>query len=161
MLDLSFDLINAFRLVNKPYETALFLQDLLTAKEIKNLAKRLRIAKLLLGAKTQREIAEELHVSVATVTKVSVWLAQGGEGFRKIIAKLPKRYEYPDKWAHHGPIEYHLPQAILFITKYALAKRQEIKLEEFMEGVEDKRATDKNLQEMFNQQFSTKPKRRK
>ncbi|MBI4057870.1 hypothetical protein HY405_00945 [Candidatus Microgenomates bacterium] len=161
LLDLSFDLISAFRLVNKPYETALFLQDLLTAKEVKNLAKRLRIAKLLLGGKTQRDIAQELHSSLATVTKVSIWLNEGGEGFRKIIARLPKRYEFPDKFPR-GPIEYRLPQTLLALTQYTLAKRQENKLEKFMEGVEDKKIIDKTLQESFNQEFSeSKSKRRK
>ena len=37
-LELMFDLINSFRVVRNPIETADFLQDLLTAKEIKNLS---------------------------------------------------------------------------------------------------------------------------
>jgi len=40
LVELVFDLINSFRLVSNPKETAHFLQDLLTAKEIKNLSKR-------------------------------------------------------------------------------------------------------------------------
>lgn len=161
LLDLSFDLINAFRVANTPYDTALLIQDLLTANEIKNLAKRLRIAKLLLGNKSQREIVQELHCSLATTTKVSIWLDQGGEGFKKIIAKLPNRYKMPDKLPR-GPIEYHLPQALLALGQYALAKTQENRLEKFMEGVEDKRITDKSLQEVFNQEFrETKKKKRK
>ena len=44
-LDLVFDLINAFRIVKTPLETAFLIQDLLTANEVKNLATRLRIAK--------------------------------------------------------------------------------------------------------------------
>ncbi|MBI3290331.1 helix-turn-helix domain-containing protein [Candidatus Microgenomates bacterium] len=152
LLDLNFDLINAFRFVNKPYETALLLQDLLTANEIKNLGKRLRIAKLLLDNKTQRDISKELHCSLATVTKVSVWLAEGGEGFRKIIARLPKRYEFPEKFPR-GPIEYHLPQTLYALTKYTLAQRQEDRLEKFLKGVEDKSGSDKALQEEFDQEF--------
>ena len=51
--DLTFDLINAFSLVKNPLSTSLLLQDLLTALEIKNLSKRLRIAKFLLAGKKQ------------------------------------------------------------------------------------------------------------
>ena len=152
LLNLNFDLINAFRLANTPYDTALLLQDLLTANEIKNLSKRLRIAKLILDGKTQRDIAHELHCSFATVTKVSVWLNEGGEGFKKVIAKLPKRYDFPEKFPH-GPIEYHLPQTLITLAQYTLAKRQENNLEKFMENVEDKRLIDKTLQEAFSQEF--------
>ena len=45
--DLVFDLINAFALANNPLGSALLLQDLLTEDEVRDLAKRLRIAKLL------------------------------------------------------------------------------------------------------------------
>ena len=49
--DLVFDLINAFALTKDPLSSSLLIQDLLTASEIKNLSKRLRIAKLLLKNK--------------------------------------------------------------------------------------------------------------
>ena len=79
-LDLMFDLINAFNKVKSSFDTALFLQDLLTANEIRNIAVRLRIAKLLLADKTFTEIQHELKVSSATITKVSIWMSQGGDG---------------------------------------------------------------------------------
>lgn len=158
LLDLSFDLINAFKLANTPHETALLIQDLLTVSEIKNLAKRLRIAKLLIQDSSQREIAQELHCSIATVTKVSAWLNRNGEGFKRIIAKLPKRYKMPDKLPP-GPIEYYLPQALLALTQYTLAKRQENQLEKFMENAEEKRIADKSLQEAFSQEFGGKNKK--
>lgn len=104
-LDLMFDLINAFRLVKTPLETALLMQDLLTASEIKHLAKRLRIAKLLLDSETHRDIAGQLHCSLATVTKVSIWINQGGEGLKDVIAKLPGRYPTP-KNLPKKPIEF-------------------------------------------------------
>lgn len=152
ILDLSLDLINAFRLVKTHFQTALLLQDLLTAAEIKNLAKRLRIAKFLLAGSTQREIADKLHCSLATVTKVNVWLNRGGEGFKGIISKLPERYKMP-KNLPPGPIEYNLPQVLLLLTQYALAKRQSGQLEKFVEDVEEKRVLDKSLQEAFDEEF--------
>jgi uncharacterized protein YerC len=155
MVDLSFDLINAFRLVKSPYETSLLIQDLLTASEIKNLAKRLRIAKLLLEGEKHRDIAKKLHCSLGTVSKVNIWLNERGEGFRKIIKKLPKRYDYPSKLPRK-PIEFQLPQVLLATAQYALAKKQDKHLDKFMKGVDNKKSIDKTLRKYFNQQYKEK-----
>ncbi|MBU0569567.1 trp operon repressor [Patescibacteria group bacterium] len=125
-IELMFDLINAFSIVESPTETAFFLQDLLTATEIKNLAKRLRIAKLLLENLTQREIAKKVSVSPATVNKVNLWLARGGEGFKKVIEKLPAKWDIP-KDLPRGPIEFHLPQTLLTVVQHSVAKSQDKK----------------------------------
>ncbi|MBI2103558.1 helix-turn-helix domain-containing protein [Candidatus Woesebacteria bacterium] len=160
LLNLYFDLINAFRMVRTPLETINLVQDLLTATEIKNLAKRLRIAKLLLTDKTQREIAKEVHVSIATVTKVSIWLEQKGEGLKSVISKLPDRYKLP-KNLPPIPIEFHLPQALLTLAQYGLYKRQTNRLERFSENIEGKKALDEELREMFDEEFRTRKKKRK
>lgn len=158
-LELFFDLINAFRMVSSLEDTAFLLKDLLTTKEIRNLAKRLRIAKLLLADKTQREIADDLHASFATITKVSLWLAQGGEGLRKVIQRLPQKYQMP-KNLPPGPIEYYGPQLLYGLVQYTLATRQKARLEKFMENIEEKRILDKSLQEAFDQHFKTLYKRK-
>ena len=158
-LDIFFDLINAFRIVKSPTDTTLFIQDLLTASEIKNLAKRLRIAKLLLRDEYQRDIAHKLHCSIATVTKVNYWLNQGGEGFKKVIKKLPNKYSIPENLPH-GPIEFHLPQTLLALTQYSIAKNQTKKIEKFSENIEKKRNLDKNLREMFSEEYRTRKKKR-
>ncbi|MBI2074799.1 MAG: hypothetical protein HYT83_03125 [Candidatus Levybacteria bacterium] len=55
--DLVFDLVNALVMTNSVSEAALFLQDILTKKEMQTLGKRLRIAKLLLSGMTYEEKA--------------------------------------------------------------------------------------------------------
>lgn len=155
ILDLTFDLINAFRLVKMPISTALFLQDLLTASEIKHLAKRLRIAKLLLDGQTHRNIAKKLHCSLATVTKVGFWLNQGGDGFREVISKLPRRYKMP-KSLPRRPIEFQLPQVLIAATQETLYKHQQKqidKVSDLYDSLESKRVMDKALQEMFDYGF--------
>ena len=147
-----FDLINSFRIVKSPVETADFLQDLLTAKEIKNLSIRLRIAKLLLSSKTHEEIVRELHCSFATVAKVSIWLSQGGEGFKKVISRLPTNYAIPPHLPPI-PIEFQLPRVLLTIAQYSIAKNQNVKLEKFLGGIKDKEATDKEIREKHRQEF--------
>src|SRR3989338_2876052 len=88
--ELIFDLVNAIVSAKSVGEAALFLQDLLTKSEMKILAKRLRIAKLLIDGITYEQIKESLHVSHGTIAKIAAWLAERGDGFRKIIEKLPK-----------------------------------------------------------------------
>jgi len=151
-LDLALDLINAFRIVKTPLKTSLLIQDLLTASEIRQLSKRLRIAKLILAGETHRDIAKRLHCSLATITKVNQWLSSGGEGLREVISKLPKRYVYPQKLPGK-PIEFQLPEVLETTAKYVLTKNQEKQLEKFTNRVEDKKVLDRALQKMFDEQY--------
>lgn len=85
------DLVNAVVSAKSLKDAALFLQDLLTKSEMKILAKRLRIAKLLIAGKDYRDIEQNLHVGHTTIAKIAAWLSERGEGFRKIIGSLPKQ----------------------------------------------------------------------
>lgn len=77
-------------------EAMKFLTDLLTRQEIIALAKRIKIAKLLLAGKDYREIERALKVSHGTIAKVSHWLMESGEGF-KLVAERTKNKEYKHK----------------------------------------------------------------
>ena len=151
-ISLMFDLINSFRIVRSPLETALFLQDLLTAKEIRNLSIRLRIAKLLLVGKNQREIIDELHTSFATINKVKVWINQGGDGFKNVIGKLPLKWDIPKKLPR-GPIEYHLPQTLIALAQYGVARNQDKKVMKFVQAIDDKKELDRGLQKIFDEYY--------
>ena len=97
---LMFDLINSFKNLKDLTEIANFLQDLLTANEIKNLSVRLRIAKLLIAGKSQREIVLATHSSLGTVNKVNIWLEKGGEGSNvsaPVVKDIFTWYFSPDK----------------------------------------------------------------
>ncbi len=87
--DLLIDLINAFTLLKNTTDAANFIQDLLTLNEIKNISRRLRIAKLLLQGATYPEIIRELHCSEVTIARVKVWLDLKGKGLKDILKKLP------------------------------------------------------------------------
>lgn len=150
-LDLVFDLINAISLVKNPSETAALLEDLLTSAEVKNLAKRLRIAKLLLAGKTHEEIIDILHCSYATTAKVNLWLSQRGEGFKKIIAKLPKQYSMPK--LQNRPLTYHLPETLISLAGMALANNQKQRLEKFADQMDEKAVMDKSFQEAVDEDF--------
>ena len=68
-----------------------FLTDILSVAEIRDLAKRIKIAQLLhQGELSYKEIAKTLKSSTTTVTRVAHWLNHGQGGLRKIISKIEK-----------------------------------------------------------------------
>lgn len=157
-LEMIFDLINSFRMVKGPIEMAGYLQDLLTAKEIKNLAKRLRIAKLLLSGLTHEDVTKEVHCSYSSVAKISIWLSQGGEGIKKVVSKLPAKYAIPKKLPP-VPLEFQLPKATLTTIQYFIAKNQNIRLEKFLEGVSAKEITNRSIRESQSLEYRGKRKK--
>lgn len=155
--DLIFDLIHAFKSIKSANESASFLQDILTAREIKNLAIRLRVAKLILSGEKQRDISFDLKISIATVTKVNAWLNQKGGGFKQIISRLPVKYDIPTK-PIKGPLEYHLPEIIAASIQYGVAKTQDKKIEKLIKNIKDKKDIDKDLKEVSDDFYKHKRK---
>lgn len=96
--ELLFDLISAFSLVKSAEDSALFVQDLLTKAEVRMLSKRLRIAKLLLRGEKYETIMKELHTGRTTIAKVAAWLAESGEGFKRVVKKLPEPEQVKEWW---------------------------------------------------------------
>ena len=92
--ELTFELVMAFSSLKGPLEAASFTQDLLTSSEVNHLAKRLRIAKLISQGFTYKQIEAALKVSSVTITKVATWFNEAGEGFRKVIERLPEKPEF-------------------------------------------------------------------
>jgi len=78
------ELCQAMVSLKKPEEAARFLQDLLSAAEAEMLAKRVKIAKLLINGSTYEEVQRDLKVAKGTVARVSTWLALSGDGFRLV-----------------------------------------------------------------------------
>lgn len=150
--DLVFDLINAFALANNPLDCALLLNDLLTEDEIKDLAKRLRIAKLILAGDTHEEIVQEVHCSFATVTKVRIWLNNAGEGLKKIIKKLPERSKTPVIKKTPG-VGYGLPDIIAYYISTALKTKEDKSLKKFMTNMQEKTSVDRDLKKEFKVEF--------
>lgn len=150
--DLVFDLINAFSLANNPLDSALLLQDLLTEDEIKDLSKRLRIAKLLLEGQTHEEIVKEAHCSFATITKIRLWLDNAGEGLKMIIKKLPKRKKVyiPKRIPGFG---YGLPNIIAHYASMGIKKGEQKRLEKFLQGMRRKTSADRDFKEELSSEF--------
>jgi uncharacterized protein YerC len=127
---LVFDLVHALVQTQSVSDAALFIQDLLTKSEMRMLGKRLRIAKLLLSGMTYKQIEENLHVGHTTVAKIAAWLAERGDGFRKIIEKLPKKKD-EEKWFERSEWDS-------FKRRYSLYFWPELLLEEIVRNANQK-----------------------
>lgn len=153
---LVFDLIHAFTQTHSVGEAALFLQDLLTKAEMKILGKRLRIAKLLLENMTYDEIAEDLHTSHATVAKIGAWLAERGDGFRKIVDKLPKQKQTKN-WAERSNWDkfkrryslYFWPELLLEQVVRSANEKQKEKIRKVMERLEEKSELHRKIEKLL------------
>lgn len=156
--DLTFDLVLAFSKLKSPVEAALFTQDLLTEYEVRTLAKRLRIAKLLLSGKTYREVIDILHTGQNTVGKVAVWLRGAGEGFRKIISRLPERekfsWENISEWnSFKARYAAYFPFAEVNLKRRRASKQEDLerKLRQALAKLPKKSALSKEVQRLFEE----------
>lgn len=84
-LDLFFKAILELRDIEECYK---FFEDVATINEVKALAQRLHVAKLLSDKKTYTEIAEITGASTATISRVNRCLNYGSDGYNLILEKL-------------------------------------------------------------------------
>ena len=64
-----------------------FLRDLCTRGELEALAHRWQIVRLLDEGVPYVEIAERVHTSTATVTRVAQWLRHGTGGYQLVLRR--------------------------------------------------------------------------
>src|SRR3954466_8371021 len=75
------ELADAFLTLRTSDEAVRFLRDLCTRGELEALAHRWQIVRLLEQGVPYLEIAERVHTSTATVTRVAQWLRHGAGGY--------------------------------------------------------------------------------
>jgi len=88
--DLVDQLFQAVLCLENEEECYRFFEDICTVNEIKALAQRLEVAKMLTEKKTYHEIAERTHASTATISRVNRALIYGADGYKAILLKLCK-----------------------------------------------------------------------
>jgi TrpR-related protein YerC/YecD len=73
-------------------ECEVFLRDVCTLQELKDIASRLEVARRLNveAPESYITIAKKAQVSTATVTRVSHWLHHGGGGYHMVLKRLAK-----------------------------------------------------------------------
>ncbi len=82
------DLFEAILMLENKEECYAFFEDLCTVAEIKALAQRLEVAKMLQDGRTYTEISEMTGASTATVSRVNRSLVYGADGYKLILDRI-------------------------------------------------------------------------
>lgn len=159
--ELLMDLCDSISSVKNSKEAAKFLKDLLSPQEAEMLAKRIKIAELLLASWSYKRIIEYLKVGEGTVARISEWLQLTGDGYRMITSRLKeKRKERPKKDANipteglaalerKFPARFWPKLLIEGIVKYSKVKKKEEILES-LKGLKLKPELYKQIEKEFN-----------
>ena len=65
-----------------------FLEDLMTIRELQDISQRFEVAVLLSQGKNYQEVAQEVRVSSATISRVNKCLQYGSGGYQRALEKL-------------------------------------------------------------------------
>ena len=71
-------------------ECAAFLDDLMTRKELSDIAQRLMVAKMLSEQAVYSKIVEETGASTATISRVNRAYNYGAGGYQKILKRMDR-----------------------------------------------------------------------
>ena len=85
------DLCDALLTLRTRGEMAAFLRDVCSLHELEVLAHRWQAARLLDRGMPYAKVAQEVHGSTATVTRVAHWLHHGQGGYRLALELLARR----------------------------------------------------------------------
>jgi TrpR-related protein YerC/YecD len=80
-------LFEAIRSLETLDETERFFRDLCTLSELRDMAQRWAVARLLAQGKHYAEISRETGASTATITRIASWLHHGEGGYEAMLAK--------------------------------------------------------------------------
>ena len=81
-------LVRALLSLQNEDECYQFMEDLLTMREIRDLAQRLEVAVLLREKTTYNEIVERTGVSTATIGRVNRALSYGSGGYATVLDRI-------------------------------------------------------------------------
>jgi TrpR-related protein YerC/YecD len=85
------NLFEAILLLKNVDECYSFFEDLCTIAEIKALAQRLEVAKMLREKKTYTDICERTGASTATISRVNRCLLYGADGYSLVLDRIEKK----------------------------------------------------------------------
>jgi TrpR-related protein YerC/YecD len=81
-------LFNAIRSLETPNETERFFRDLCTLNELRDIAQRWAVVRMLDAGMHYAEISRTTGASTATITRIASWLNHGEGGYRAMLDKL-------------------------------------------------------------------------
>ncbi len=81
-------LCQALLSLETPVEIYSFLEDVATIGEIRALAQRLEVSRLLSEGYTYPQIAQQTGASTATISRVKKFLEYGADGYKIVLERL-------------------------------------------------------------------------
>ncbi|MDD3920202.1 MAG: YerC/YecD family TrpR-related protein [Eubacteriales bacterium] len=84
-------LFEAILLLEDSEECYRFFEDVCTISELRAIAQRLEVAKMLHKGVTYQEIAQKLGASTATISRVNRSLTYGSNGYGLILKRLEEK----------------------------------------------------------------------
>lgn len=90
-------LFEAILLLENVEECYRFFEDISTVSELKALAQRLEVAKMLESGSTYTAIAEGTGASTATISRVKRCLNYGADGYKLVLQRLANALPTPKK----------------------------------------------------------------
>jgi len=82
------ELFKAILLLKNREECYNFFEDICTVSEIKAMAQRLEVAKMLREGYTYMDISEKTGASTATISRVNRCLNYGADGYKMVLDRL-------------------------------------------------------------------------
>ena len=90
MSDATRELAAAIATLRDGEEALRFLRDLCTVNELREIAARWEVARLLDSGTSYHEISERTGASSATISRVNQWLRYGRDGYRLVLDRLAR-----------------------------------------------------------------------
>jgi len=81
-------LCKAILSLETPEEVYALLEDIATIGEIRALAQRLEVARLLSEGYTYPQIAQQTGASTATISRVKKFLEYGADGYKTVLERI-------------------------------------------------------------------------
>jgi len=81
-------LFSAILRLETPDETQRFFRDLCTLTELRDIAQRWAVVRMLDAGMHYAEISRKTGASTATITRIASWLNHGEGGYRSMLDKL-------------------------------------------------------------------------
>lgn len=157
--DLIIDFCECIAATKNSQEAAQLLTDLLGKQELEMLARRLKVAELLLEEFTYDDIQKFLKISRPTIARVQTWLQNSGEGYRLVIERTKgnknSRRENEKSFTLTGmkkkyPIYYWPQIALEYWVKNSSKKRKE-EMVNLLSKIEEKQGVYKELAILLRQ----------
>lgn len=159
--DLLLSLCRAVASIKNSTEAAELIKDIFTENEAEVISKRVEIARLLVDGHTFDHIANGLKVSKGTISRVSVWLSESGDGLRKVIKRTknePKMRVAKESWGdlkRQYP-KYYWPEILLEQIIASANKKEKERMLIVLNRIKTKTSLYRRLTEILKEDYKRK-----